>query len=95
MGQLLSVPLCSEGTQIKAKREHSLNLSPSFLLGSFDTVCSLGTDASSTLGGQPACDSVPSADAAPPTRPAAEHQRTAQTTVAATQHAGVCTHELK
>lgn len=67
-----------------------LNFKCCFLLGSFDAVCSLGPDASSTLGGPPAGDRVPSADAAPSTRPAAEHQRAAQTTVAATQHAGVC-----
>lgn len=57
---------------------------------SFDSIRSLGPDATSTLGGQPACDGVPSPDATPPAGPAAEHQRTAQTAVAAAQHAGVC-----
>lgn len=55
---------------------------------SFDSVRSLGADAAAALGGQPAGVSVPPADAAPPSGPAAEHQRAAQTAVAATQHAG-------
>lgn len=65
-----------------------------FLSGSFDTICSVGPHATSTLGGQPACDGVSPADAASPTGPPAEHQRTAQTTVAATQHAGECVREV-
>lgn len=58
-------------------------------MGSFDTVCSLGPDATSTLRGQSAGDGVQTADAAPPTRPAAKHQRSAQTALTAAQHAGV------
>lgn len=60
-------------------------------MGSFDTIRSLGPDATSTLRGQSASDSVPTADATPPTRPAAKHQRSAQTAVSAAQHAGVFT----
>lgn len=41
------------------------------------------------FGSQPARSRVPYADAAPPPRPAAEHQCPAQAAVTAAQHAGV------
>lgn len=59
---------------------------------SFDPICSFGPDAAAILGRQPAGVRVPCADAAPPAGPAAEHQRAAQTAVAAAQHAGGCEH---
>lgn len=59
-----------------------------FLSCSSDSVGPSGPDAAAALGGQPARVGVSSADAAPPTGAAAEHQRVAQTAVAATQHAG-------
>lgn len=59
------------------------------LPGSFDTICSSGPDATSTLGAQPAGGGVTVADAAPPAGPAAEHQRPAQAAVATAQHSGV------
>ncbi|KAI3365720.1 hypothetical protein L3Q82_010161, partial [Scortum barcoo] len=43
----------------------------------FDTVRSLGADATSVLGGQPACGGVPSADAAPPPRPSLQQNTNA------------------
>lgn len=87
LGQPLSASIRTKGTKNIVERKF-FAFKSDLLLGSFDTICSLGPDATTTLGSQPTCDGVPSADAAPPTRAAAEHQRAAQTAVAAAQHAG-------